>query len=364
MLRMSENNISQKDNSKSFEDNNLLADFKFWINRIRFDTPLKYTFFGLILVAQLINIYIIGWESYIASAFYLRDLLVVGLFIYSIFISKKIPSLFKESLFREILKDDCYEGYVKSVKKTFKSKSEFFLPLLGIISIIAFLYMLISGTFRYTFERRIWTDRYLEGYMYILNVICFLLTSIVYMILFILFISAFIMLLSAYKCINKLGTKDYPLNVRYKNLKSGAFETIGIFIISLTIPTILLSTLLGILGLFYIFTFGDAAIGYLYVGAGFGLTSIFCILLYINTLHLHQSIVDEKRRLLMKIMADIQKLLDEEKVDYNQIQVVHAFYEKVKEINDWPFNPASIKKLAITFSSSVVPLILSFFGFV
>ncbi|GAH06174.1 unnamed protein product, partial [marine sediment metagenome] len=50
------------------------------------------------------------------------------------------------------------------------------------------------------------------------------------------------------------------------------------------------------------------------------------------------------------------------KTKYKTIHSIHEYYDRIDEINDWPFNPTSIKKLVITLGSSVVPLLLSFIG--
>ena len=72
---------------------------------------------------------------------------------------------------------------------------------------------------------------------------------------------------------------------------------------------------------------------------------------------------DDLKHLLIQ---EIQSLTKSTEIDvhkkYKTISNIHDYYDKIDNVSDWPFNPTSIKKLVITLGSSVVPLIISFFG--
>jgi len=183
--------------------------------------------------------------------------------------------------------------------------------------------------------------------------------------------SGLVIIIITFMCINKLGNEEYPLNVLYQDLKIGAFEEIGKFVISLSIPSILLSTGFSVIGLLNILIFKAFFVGYTLLIVGLVITLIFSYLLYTNTTNLHDAITRFKFNLKYQLIEEIQNLTTEEKDEYKldrtkkyqTIRNIHDYYEKIDEINDWPFNPKSIRKLTITFFSSILPLIMSLFGF-
>lgn len=182
--------------------------------------------------------------------------------------------------------------------------------------------------------------------------------------------SCFILLIYSFSCINKLGSNDFPLKVTYEDLKIGAFEKIGKFIISINIPVIIASSFLSIIGLYQILIVRDLVVGFTIILIGFSATVSLAILLYRDTLHIHNAILEHKNKLKKRTIGNIQELLNNDEDDTKEIKSSkietihfhHRFYNEILNINDWPFNPTSIRKLAITLGSSVLPLLLSFFG--
>lgn len=176
------------------------------------------------------------------------------------------------------------------------------------------------------------------------------------------------MIINTFASINILGMFEFPLKVTYEDLKIGAFNEIGKFIISTTIPIITFASFISLLGLYQIFFMQDFIIGFFFVIMGFFVSVILAILLYRDTIHIHESIMKHKNKLKRKTIKKIQQLLedgDDNEIDINfsEIETIHHFYNEVLDINDWPFNPTSIKKLVITLGSSLIPLLLSLFGF-
>jgi len=210
------------------------------------------------------------------------------------------------------------------------------------------------------------------GITLIIAIIDIILWSIAFFLLYLVALSGFLSLIITYQCLNKLGHKkrkkeEYRLNIKYEHLKTGVFNEIGKFIMGFTIPTIVLGTFISIIGLFYIFS-GLLISGYIYIISGLVLDALIVFLLYRNTLKIHYAITDTKSQILKDVAKDIQTLNAKPSSEielpqkYEALLNLVSFYDSVEEITDWPFDPASIKKLLLTLASSVVPLGLSLFG--
>ncbi len=329
-----------------------LTDKKFWIKRIKFDTPLKYVF--LILYFYQLGffiLYIIGIENYFKSILnLLADSVALVLFALTIYIGNKLPQDFQELIFSNenlFKSNQSYIDYKNHVKTKFYSKYELIIPL---------VFGLFFGTLFYAQIEWSSSSIFLNIY--------FIIIGLILMILSLISFSALILIIFTFQCLNKLGTKKFPLNISYKELKTGAFESIGKLIISISIPMIAISTLLSILGLLSIFTQKLYLAGYIAIFLGILISCLLTLLLYKNTSHIHKAIVRYKSAVKSVILSKIkidpndpQKILD-----FDEIDKIHNFYYEVDKINDWPYNPTSLKKFAITFATSVLPLMLSFFG--
>ncbi|MHA1414147.1 MAG: hypothetical protein ACTSO4_16205 [Promethearchaeota archaeon] len=261
--------------------------------------------------------------------------------------------------------EEKYKEYINYLYRTYKSKIELYLPLiLGII----------YGVFQFMNNYNNLINGYNIGFyiendfLKILNVINNLFFTAWYTVSIIIIFSIIINLINAFRCLNKLGSKNFPLKVSYEDLELGAFNSIGKYVISITIPSLILSTFFSILGLYILLIFKDIVIGYFYMITSLLLTAILSFLLYKNTIHIHEAIVKYKEDLKADLINEIRRIHqfnNEEmpvNVKYDTIYKIYDYYDRVKSISDWPFDPTSVKKFLATFSSSILPFILSFFG--
>lgn len=334
-----------------------IKSWRYWINRIKYDTPFFISFFILFFLDITVIIILNGLSSYIESAGYLNHLVYFGSIIFLLYILNKGPKVFlktmkdKANIFETEVD---FINYLSYFYKICKSKLEFYLPI-----VIAIIYEVVIIS--------IYNDRFsgilnLTGWLYVLNILQLIL-GMVWMFIFVLLIASGVLLLfSFFKGINALGDK-FSLRVTFRNLKLGYFDDIGKFIMSVSIPTILFSTFYSILGFYIIVVIRNLFLGYAFMGISIVLTIIISSLLYKNTLNIHNSIVLSKKNLKISLLKDIDALSSlKSKSKYDTLEKINIYYDRIESISDWPFNPKSIKKLVITLGSSVVPLLLSFIG--
>ncbi len=350
-----------------------LTNIKFWVNRIGLTTSLKYVYFALIILYIFVNMVILkGYEVYFRANFFI-DVLVIGISIFAIYFAKFCPNAFQELIIHNkniFPTKEIYENYIKITEKTYKSKSELYIPvILGLIYALGnFFY---AGLFT-NFEYVIWGGQkfYFEQDLILINFLNLSLISIMFFLLFLITFSGITILVNTFKNLNKLGTCEFPLKITYQDLKSGSFEQIGKFVIKLSIPVIFLSTFISILGLFLFFALDDIVVGYVLMGFGLIITILLAFLLYKNTLDIHNAIskykYDMKVSLLDKLDIIISKTYNEIDFEakYSLISNINSYYKEIENVNDWPFNPTSLRKLIITLGSSVLPLLLSLIGIV
>ena len=371
----------QEENEEREKDKNkldILEGIKFWRNRIFFDTPLKYIMIPIFFLNFMLEFYLVGMP-YILDGTFLRFLMYVSVFSYCVYLGARIPykfdnlitsnkkilSLQKVEVDEDHIKrvENTYDTFVDYIRQTFSWRIEFWG---GIIFALGFFFMdLYYFGFRTNFAYRMVAGErvYYSPQDIPLSILWVFDTALVFFFIAIITVSTLFMIIATFMCINKLGSEEYPLNVKYADLKIGAFNEIGQFILSLTIPTIVVFTSFSIIGLIQVFIFREAFVGFVVVAIGSMGILAMAVLLYMNTIHIHEAITDFKDKLKNSLINQVQDmLLDEIDRDFNKIQKIHAFYERVESINDWPFNPASIKKLTITLGSSVLPLVLSIFG--
>jgi hypothetical protein len=347
-----------------------LGQIRFWRERLKFNTSLKYLFFFLYGI-HLIDLFITN-EFSLNPTFYFLDIIIIITIIFALHIVKKIKYYFQDiintnsSIFKS---EESFRNYHKFLIRRYKTKKEQYIPII-------FYFIWFSISFSNNFITII-TGTYELGIpslsllMRILKIGSWILWYYLALNWMLIVGSAFIIFITTFMCINKLGSEEFPLRVTYEDLKIGAFEKIGKFIISLSIPAILLGTFFSIVGLGYIFLMKNYLYGYLMLSASLIITILFAGLLYKNTIHIHEAIVSFKEKLKQNLIDQIQELtwkqkdasdLSEKHMMYHTIYNIHDYYEKVDDINDWPFNPTSLRKLTITFSSSVLPFLLSFIG--
>jgi len=355
-------------------------NIKSWINRIKFDSSLWISFFVLYFITQGICIFLVAdVESFIRDGSYLMDLFIISIYLFSIYIGRKIPEYFQdEEVFKRQIfdSDESYENFETLVKHSFKSKLE--LILSPIFALLLGFYVFWNN-FSTNFEYLYWGPEaiYVIPEVRIPFIIASISWTIEFFLLILVSISAIFVIIITFKIINKLGT-DFsekskkqtrknvyiPLRKTYEVMRGAAFENIGKIIIYLAISTLLLATFLSILGLITIFVFKIFLEGYFYLITGLIINILIAFLLYKNTIHIHNEIVkyksDHKTLLLKQIQNILEKPPNER--NYDEIDKIHNFLNEVDKIYDWPYNPKSLKKLAITFLSSILPLMLSFLG--
>lgn len=363
-------------------ENNFLEKTKFWRERIKFNTPLFLIFFAFFFLNLFLSMFIVmGFDRYLSQSQYMVDLINIVVFLFALYMSKHIPQKFQEMLDqikkRELLKtesSDTYELYEQFAINSFNSKFQYYIPMLfGIIFLLSPIYYILSGS--YTSAIYSGETVYFEGIYRIYNIISNISYNISYAITGIIAASGIAIILSTFKCINKLGNKSgkniFPLGIDYKDLKTGALDAIGRFILSTTLPVIVLSTFVSIIGLYNIVIFGlinTLGRGFLYVLFGLLISLLVTFLLYRDTTNIHDAIAEKKEEIKEKLMEEIQAITPdnpsglEAYKEYKMISNIHEYSDRVESVSDWPFNPTSIKKLLIILGSSIVPFILSFIG--
>jgi hypothetical protein len=367
------NTLNEKISNKNLINKKFITDKKFWVNRIKFDTPLFMIIFPIYFIILFINLFVLtGLDNYLNNYSYLWEILIILLSLFALILSIKVPKRLEELIIQNkniFFSDEIYEKYLSLVKEKFYSKKEFYFPL--IFALIFSTLLLYDVGISKNFEYTVYGSKtiYFSGTLRIIFIIAIMLSYVLWFISVLCLASALIIVISTFRCLNLLGTKKIPLKLNYKDLKKGFIDQVGKFVISFAIPGIFLITLLGIYGLIFIYIFNDYW-GYLYIIIGFSVTILGGFLLYRNTINIHNAIVDYKTTKLMGILDEIEKIssLSPDEINafqkYNTIQNLHEYYDRINNISDWPFNPVSIKKLTITFASSGLPLILSLFGLV
>ena len=358
--------VSQSGSKYVAFNKNFLTEINNWMKRIKFNTRLKYSFIILYFFWIFVEIFVVsGIMNYLTGMLF-ADLLTILVFLVGIHVGSKTPKDFQEMIIdnKNIFKsNEIFLDYIEAVKDIFKSKKEFLIPLLlGLLLLLGFLQADFSTNFEYaTLSGKTYI---LVGAEQTLYMIVRIIYAILYCILALVAFSAILIVFNTFKCLNKLGMKQYRLNVTYKDLKTGSFEAIGRFIMKLSLPMIILSTFISIFGLIGVLVLNDPVFGYMQLGLGIVVTFIMSFLLYKNTINIHKAISKYKLELKDQVLKKIQQnlLAPPREIDYDEICDLHDFYDEVDTIYDWPFNPASIKKLTITLGSSVFPLLLSFFG--
>lgn len=339
-------------------------DLKFWRHRIKFDSIFLLSYLILSIGINIITlVFVYDIDVYLATFGYIPELVNVALIYFFLYLSYKIFDVFKNKILNEkefgvLMKD--YEGYKREVHRIFSKKVEFYIPLVvGILLGIGFPVSIIPSGLSKVSEIGV-------PFIFLAGIFGAITSFMVGVIM----ASAIITILFTFICLNKLG-KEFHLKVKYIELRSGKYEAIGKMVISFTIPAILFSTFLSIVGMFSVFLLNHFFDGFTYMLTGLMITAFLGFLLYKNTDNIHEEIVVGKQEIKEKINEKIQvffeastKTDDKEELHKIYLTIVNMqnFLADIDAINDWPFNPSSIKKLVITLGSSVVPIFLSLFG--
>ncbi len=359
------------------QDSNSRGREFFSVRNTHFDWIFLVIFF--ILYALYTGIYIFGHEMgdiIIQYSTYLLDIIINVVFIGAFWLKKKVPKKLLKLIEEFEIKKGTkplgkeYENYKDYVEKIFDSKwgpTILIIGGIGAVSLLGYIYIVL----KWPIFGGITVDQIMGGSNSVLGII----SMVIFLVIAICFIwvagSFAMVILFTYICINKLGTKDdaFHLEIDYKELKLGKCNNIGKFIISFTIPILILTTLTGIIGMFWIFLGKTIVEGFFVIGIGLGAAIILSILFFKNTVRIHEAIKEVKdfyKQIFLDELVEVYKMknLDLNNINnkYQTMKSINEICDKVDDISDWPFNPSSIKKLAIFLASSVVPLIISFFG--
>jgi len=361
----------------------VLAGTSYWRRRLKFEGPLCLIYLGFTAAIILSSVYIWGFEYYfITTQTQWADIINLIVFYVFLLLSTRIRNSFKKLEILDVnneranpfqprldettgkiiaSKERVYVEFKGLITDAFSSKLELLAPISA--GLFFLLSAVIGGFVLFASE--------LEGLKLIVYmVVALCIGSVSIMLLIVSALSGILTMMASYRCLNKIGTKEYPINDDYNSLRSGKYEEIGKYIISFTIPIILLGTFISIVGLFYIFATAEDFAGFIYVVMGLLIAVFMSFLLYKNTVNLHRAISDGKQDLKERVISEMHEInerqypVDQYDKKYKTLVNMQSFYVSIDEINDWPFNPTSIKKLVITLGSSAVPLVLSLFGFV
>ncbi|MFX0140597.1 MAG: hypothetical protein ACFFDN_43555 [Candidatus Hodarchaeota archaeon] len=236
-------------------DKDFLEDVSFWNKKIRFNTPLKYSFFLLYLVYLLFVIFYLGLLNYyISTNQLLADFLFIVLFVFALIVGVKVPKSFQKLIInnKDIFKsEEISQKFLNYVSKSFRSKIEFYIPLLSALIIITMflifdIYFDIYPTiFGYPlFSRK---SEYFEIESSLKDMFLFaLILRCIFMFIGILIItSGLIIIMFLFKSLNFLNNKEKELlkePLTYLDLRKGIFNKfISLLVIFILIPCILIA---------------------------------------------------------------------------------------------------------------------------
>ena len=337
-----------------------LGGLNYWLKRIRYDTKFWFSFIIIFAIWWISGRFLYGIDTYLQEAGYLLGALVLIITIGIVFFAPKYLKNFINMIIvdKEIfLSEKEYTDFMALMKKSLTFKGEYFISLIGALlyaGLVFYSPYVINNT---SFEG-------ILRYIFILFMVTGALTN---GITALLGFSTIIVIISIFRCINKLGTSEFSLNINYKELKMGAFNNIGKFIMEVSIPVIIISAYLSILGLVWIYLFDNYLYGLSTIIVGFLIILLIAFLSYKNTIHIHERIVEFKAKEKRRLMDHVQQLISKpnpEEIDYDKVYKIEVLYKQIEKIYTWPYDPKTVKKLFITLGSSVLPLILSFFGLV
>ncbi|MHA1733900.1 MAG: hypothetical protein ACTSU5_18315 [Promethearchaeota archaeon] len=341
----------------------------YWFEDWKFDTPLvQLVFWASILFQSAVLVYSFGFSNFLKS----DGLLIYGIecliFSVDLFFLKKIPkktSEFIKSSKGLFLTEEKFEEYARNLEGRLFSKSVKRRVLLVGIFVPAYILLggipvILSGTLNMgTTDGTLSTTNHP-----VLAVIYHLSGLPLYFVWAATTMGALSIVVTTFGAISKLG-KEYRLKLSFIDLKLGSLHKLGSIVISMGIPSILLSTGLTILGLLELFWISN-----LYLGVGYLLFSVFfnamfVYLTYKSTIDVHEAITIYKLELKKQFKKEINRIVRQPvgEIDFKRLEEIHDFFDEVDKINDWPLNPTSMKKFGVTMLSSIVPIVLSPLGF-
>jgi hypothetical protein len=357
-----EETIPKNDFVNETQINLKLTEIKYWPERLKFKTNFKFYFilFAFLPVSYLT---IIEPETLLDSLFTYINLLLI--YILALYLNGKIPEMFQELIDKNQQKisrsDDVGEEYNDYVSNIFTSPLERYIPL-----ICAILYSLIS-VYLYGFNRDFFgymelksgTTVYFEGLSRVIYTIHTIIVTGYNFIIITIAISTVFIIFFNLICIDKLGSEDYSININYRDLKAGTLKSFGKWAISIIIPPIVLCTSLSATGFFYLIFYDAVVQGYFMMITGIIIALIAVILLFKITYDLRKTIVNCKKELKKELEVYLPTNFDKNSIDFVELGAKKNLYESIDEIENWPFDLSTVKKLFLTFATSILPLLLS-----
>jgi hypothetical protein len=190
------------------------------------------------------------------------------------------------------------------------------------------------------------------------------LTSISNVIFGYIITSALIIVYNVFSCIKYIGTSEFPIKLSFLILRSNSLNQFGKLVISISIPIIFLATCTSIIGYLELIIYKNLLNVYSMIGISIAIIALVLYLLFSNTMDLHNAIFDCKYNLIENILMQIDTEMNNKPpmIDYDNIFKMNELIKEIENIDDWPFNPTSFKKLAASIGSSLFPIVFSFIG--
>ncbi len=176
-----------------------------------------------------------------------------------------------------------------------------------------------------------------------------------------------------------LGNKNFPLNENFNIYNAVLPNYVGGYIVRFSIIPFLTTSVVAIIGLFYLTLFQDDFIGYGWVSLGLVVFIVFLYAVLKGAWNIHIS----QRNYIHTFKEDLSKIVDieiekfpkkleegknntepseqnETQDNFNFDRLDNAFYilKNMEKFSTWPFNLESMKSLIILISTSIIPFFL------
>ena len=349
-----------------------LLEIRYWRNRLGFDHKIVSILILILFIIQQSASYILN-PKILTNGTLIREILYLSIIFYASYLIRIIPERFERGITENstiLTKEEegvddidykMYNQYVKYSMAVFSQKVEKWItPLTGIVMFFIQLYYfggkthwfqgdVIGGTFYLynSWDRILLLSSFLVGSA-LLSILAMLLTSFICVIFFM------------FDAMNQLGKDEFSLDISYFDLKSESLNNLGKNILEINIPILFGLSLVSVLGLLNIYLFKEGVIGMSFVLMGTMGIIIFTVLMYLNMTNVHGAIINFKTGMIQDILLSIQNELSKKsEADFVKIHYMQELSDAIRDVSDWPFNPASIKKLSLTLLSTFTPIFLS-----
>ncbi|MFX0099832.1 MAG: hypothetical protein ACFFCS_09625 [Candidatus Hodarchaeota archaeon] len=358
--------VLEDDKNIHGEEYRFLQDFRYFPERMRLNSKLKYVFL-LILLCALTFTYLFSEVLFLDYGNWIYGFLWFILFYSLLYVGYRIRREFERLMFQslEIFKNrDVFELYIDYTKKSLNPKREgnlsFTIATFGscgtLIYLVAYLNPDLLG----------YSDVFENSPLHF-GVLALIFWAITYFYSGGICASAFFFGFNTFNIFMKLGTKEFPISLNYKDLKSNSLIAFGKRTLFMCSIFAIMTSVIGIIGLIYIIIYNDMIAGLAGVLLGFIISIILLYIFFKLSIHLHNIIVGIKSDLKTEILSDIQITLDDSPSigeKYDTLHKMHSFYNEIENINEWPFNLSSILKLTFSVISAFFPFIFTIIRFI